>query len=150
MSEFQVIDISLPTHRELPARRQPLRVIYVGQGPPNFAHRTAQMVIEGPNAFLFQLPDDWLCVDDLQAICDAATTRTGRAVEALTVNHAMRRTILILIDEHMADGITAVVPTPAGNLHVRGIAGNPDLAILVERDLPARQIRVTVAPGEPK
>lgn len=147
----QIVNISLPTHRELPARHRPLRAIYVSQGGDALrAQRTAQMVIEGPDAFLFQFPDDWLCVDDLQAICDVVAIRTGRPIIALTVNHAMRRAIIVLINEHTDDGLTTVVPTPGGNLHVCGVAAYPDLAVLVERDLPSRLIRVTVAPKEPK
>lgn len=145
-----IIDIELPIHRELPARKQPLRAIYVSRDGSGIGSRLAQMVIESNDRFLFQFQDDWLCVDDLQAICDAAQIRTGRVVESLTVNHAMRRAIILLTSDHKDDGITSHVPTPAGNLVVRGVVGNPDVAIIADRDFPSRMIRVTVVQKEAK
>jgi len=90
--------IELPTVRIIPATRTPLTGVYVEyHGEPQRQARIERAVV--PEDFIIRLPDDWLCLDDLQAIADYVAITEGRPIAAMTMRHELRRNVLILYEQ---------------------------------------------------
>ena len=128
--------VVLPIRASIPAQHRPLRAIYV-----NHEGDAARLALVSDDGLTFTLPDNWLSLYDLQAVTDAVDTRFGRPASTLVMSHAMRRAVLMLMDEHQARHEPPIVANGQITLRL-----DPDrdaiIALHAVRDCPARTIRV--------
>lgn len=126
-------DLPLPTSRGVTTHRY-LIGVNVGQDTPLSSTRIATVtpLLIG---FRVTMPDDWLTLDDLQAIVDQYDIKYGKPLTTLRMPHYMRRAIIVLMDEQRKSG-QLTVDASTGAL----ILG--DVQLLADKDLPPRTFEV--------
>ena len=125
---------------EIPTRTSALTGVYIREydsGPQRLG--TAEHHPEREQV-VFTFPDDWLTLEDLQAMADYVDTTYGKPVQRIICRHSCRRAIILLLSNLRQNDPRIPLPFAQTQEFYAG-----ETPVSADRDIPRRTIVMSYA-----